>query len=792
MVVTDMSPTADRRERVRHELWSVVPAALLTLLMVWSVVQSVINANWADGTGVLISVVLPAIVVGVIFARLTWLPPWLAHLLSGALGLVWSIQRLGPLLGERLPTWRDQATELIIRVIMWSRVLANGGRGEDIILFVAALSLLTWILGYATAWMIFRRNWTWFAVFINAVTILVNYTFVLPKPTGLFFTFLGSALLLVVFENIVHKQRLWRDTEVEFPDFLSLRFVSAAALFCGAIVIFTGLLPNTISNVQVARAWKTMSRPLTEVRERWEDAFSTINAPPGTGGGGFATRGAVLGGPRSLSDTPVMYVETTDFDYWRAIASDKYTGRGWQNTTGEEARATLGQSSVEAARTPLEPGVTLPTSDIKERYPVTQTIELLQDRKDDFVVVGGQAESISLPTLIEHNFITSQGSAPEPNFTDTSIIISQLPLQAGGVYSVTALMSFADEQSLRNAGVEYPDWVRQRYLQLPDTITDRTRAKALEVVQAAGAENAYDITLAIQNYLRTFPYNQNIEMAPGNQDVVDYFLFDRREGYCDYYATSMVVMLRTLGVPARWVQGYAGGVYDSERQAYLVRENIAHSWPEVYFPGFGWQRFEPTPASYTSMPLRPATPSDEADQRAELGSRNEPIPSLEDGNSALPSDEDELRRRLLEEQRAASEAAFAQRQQQELVQRIALIIGLLALVSGGVGIFLWRRDRQLRALGPAAGAFARLEWLGNWAGLPHHPEVTAHEYGAELNRALPEQRLSVQRIVDAYVANRYHNRQPDDPDQLDVDLKQVRGPLIKRMLNRIGPPKRGK
>jgi hypothetical protein len=76
--------------------------------------------------------------------------------------------------------------------------------------------------------------------------------------------------------------------------------------------------------------------------------------------------------------------------------------------------------------------------------------------------------------------------------------------------------------------------------------------------------------------------------------VVDYFLFDLQQGYCDYYATAMVVMARSLGIPARLAVGYATGEYDPELEAYQVTRANAHSWAEVYFPEYGWIRFEPT------------------------------------------------------------------------------------------------------------------------------------------------------------------------------------------------------
>jgi len=107
--------------------------------------------------------------------------------------------------------------------------------------------------------------------------------------------------------------------------------------------------------------------------------------------------------------------------------------------------------------------------------------------------------------------------------------------------------------------------------------------------------NPYDKAKAIEAYLRTnYPYDLDVPAPPEGQDVADYFLFDLQKGYCDYYATTMVVLARASGLPARFVSGYAPGSYDAPNAEYVIRELDAHSWVEIYFPEIGWIEFEPT------------------------------------------------------------------------------------------------------------------------------------------------------------------------------------------------------
>ena len=159
-------------------------------------------------------------------------------------------------------------------------------------------------------------------------------------------------------------------------------------------------------------------------------------------------------------------------------------------------------------------------------------------------------------------------------------------------YKAESLVLNVSAQDLRKSPSVYPAWVRNQFLALPDSVPERVLALARDLT--ASEPTAYDRALAIQNYLREYPYTLDISAPPAGRDVTDYFLFDLKQGYCDYYATSMVVLARAAGLPARLVAGYANGSYNVERAQYVVTENYAHSWVEIYFANIGWVEFEPT------------------------------------------------------------------------------------------------------------------------------------------------------------------------------------------------------
>lgn len=162
-----------------------------------------------------------------------------------------------------------------------------------------------------------------------------------------------------------------------------------------------------------------------------------------------------------------------------------------------------------------------------------------------------------------------------------------------GIYSATSEISPPQDSELRAAIGEYPSAIAARYLQLPEI---DPRVAELASYIAAGMPSAFDKAAAIERHLKN-KYGYTLQLPDPRPDQLAYFLFDRRQGHCEYFATAMAVMLRTQGIPSRVVTGFRGGEYNSLTGDYIVRASDAHSWVEAYFPGQGWASFDPTPAS---------------------------------------------------------------------------------------------------------------------------------------------------------------------------------------------------
>jgi hypothetical protein len=160
------------------------------------------------------------------------------------------------------------------------------------------------------------------------------------------------------------------------------------------------------------------------------------------------------------------------------------------------------------------------------------------------------------------------------------------------LYEGQALVPVVPPEALRRASSDYPAEIRDAYLQLPPLDPGVPRL-AREITQRASTE--FDKSAAIELYLKTrFGYTLT-QPDPPPKDPLAYFLFRRRAGHCEYFATAMTVMVRSLGIPARYINGFLLGEYNDVADSYIVRGSDAHSWVEVYFPEYGWIPFDPTP-----------------------------------------------------------------------------------------------------------------------------------------------------------------------------------------------------
>ncbi|HEV2396325.1 MAG TPA: DUF3488 and transglutaminase-like domain-containing protein [Candidatus Sulfotelmatobacter sp.] len=166
-------------------------------------------------------------------------------------------------------------------------------------------------------------------------------------------------------------------------------------------------------------------------------------------------------------------------------------------------------------------------------------------------------------------------------------------------YEATSDIAKPSPAELRKAGRNYPQQITETYLELPE-LDPRIEQLAAEVTRSA--KNDFDRSSAIENYLHAhFTYTLQLPNTTVKDPIAN-FLFERKQGHCEYFASSMAVMLRTIGIPSRVITGFRSDEFNDISDSYVVRAKDAHAWVEAYFPGFGWQTFDPTPGGSVASP----------------------------------------------------------------------------------------------------------------------------------------------------------------------------------------------
>ncbi len=255
---------------------------------------------------------------------------------------------------------------------------------------------------------------------------------------------------------------------------------------------------------------------------------------------------------------------------WRGAALDYFTGTEWKRSVRDGRRAESIEENLFRLGT---------TRDVKRLVRQTFFIE-----PNDTPVLFAAPRLVALEGALPYVLVDAEGG-----------VQSRTRTQGRVTYRAYSDIETSSPDLLRDDKGVMPSHYA-RYLQLPATIDSRFAAFAFRIAEDAGAQSNYDSARAIESYLRS-NFSYSLDMQASGEDPLADFLFNLREGHCEYFATSMAVMLRTQGVPARVVTGFQSGEYNETADAYVVRGRDAHAWVEVYFSGANqWASFDPTPA----------------------------------------------------------------------------------------------------------------------------------------------------------------------------------------------------
>ncbi len=580
-------------------------------------------------------------------------------------------------------SWK-QLNSLGIRLWWWGQTVASGGTARDPIPFLLLAPFLAWACGCFASWQIYRHRSALIGLLPSGVAVATLSFFGGGLTTFYLLVYLFCTLWLVAACHLWSRHDHWQRAGIDYPGELGVELIFALSPALVLLLLLAAFFPVIHPRQVRDRFWELLDGPWSAVERVSEQLFGPIQRGGYAGGGpgGSLPRSHLLGEGPELDETVVMYVTTSDPPpplsdpaepensesdlpprYWRSTTYDTYTGQGWDNNPLQQRASPANQ--------PLDPN--LPPG-----------FELVQ--QFDLVISSGEIYAVNAPLLLDHA-VQSWWRAPQD--------LAQLTGSADR-YTVISRPPEPNIADLRNASPFVPPDIAGRYLALPETVPRRVEDLAQQVI--GDAEIRYDQARAIETYLRAYTYTLDLPDPPTDRDLVDYFLFEQQEGYCDYYASAMVIMARSVGIPARLASGFIQGTYNRDERRWMVAQKDGHTWVEIYFDGIGWVEFEPT----AGVPA--------LDRSGSGGSSRPSVPPL---------------------------PARMVRWWQPVPWALLALGGVLILAVVIV-VWIWRprQGRDPAATDLVFDRYTRLLHWGARVGRPFRDGQTAHEYGSSLGNAL--------------------------------------------------------
>jgi transglutaminase-like putative cysteine protease len=726
--------------------WEELVTLLIVLIAFFTVVQSIDNADWVVEMPSLYGIGFLGLITGLVLAH-TRIFGLLAHLIALAIGTVGVLYYSGSKLPGSVP---DRTLDIVDRLRVWADAIVTGGISNDNIPFVVLVVGSTYLAAYLASLSIFRWYNAWIGLIPAGLALLTNISYLPGQKSVSLLIFLFCAILLIARVNLLRNARQWRRERTRYPEFISLSVLNVTVWVAIGLLALSWLLPVGSGSGAFYSLWVTITSPVAGPAQDLGRVFSAIDSKKG---GTVHQFGATLPlqGEISLGGGEVMQVTASELGsgFLRAQSYDFYTAQGWKVGSGSQI-TTNSWPALRSLQSPAE---------VARQLRRHISLQVTTSRRSNVIVSAGQPMTVNVDTRVVFG--------PDPG--DVTSVRPARGLGDGDQYRVDSTVSNASANALKNASTAYPPWTAG-YLQLPSDLPARVKDKAREV--AGSAASAFDKATAIEAYLRTFDVDTKIEAAPPKRDSVDYFLFEARRGYFDYHASAMVVMLRSLGIPARLAAGYV--VHPSDKvpntTVYEVDEANSFAWPEVFFPGLGWIEFNPTPSE---PPL--VRSGVDADFPGGFDP-NEPFidDPFANPNAGAPVQPAEPTLQDLQIDEGSS-----------LVSRIitSVVLGLLLLTALAFGAFHYSWTHGLTGLPFAVQTWEKTLRLARWSNIRPLPQETPREVGDRLRQELPEVQ-DLDYLSESYIRSRYGGKEltPPEQERLESVWKQTRNNLFQRLL----------
>jgi hypothetical protein len=596
-----------------------LPVAVFVLFLVICLGNSTVAAQWVPGANGLTNLALVAALLMGVLALIRRIPWPVALIVGGVLALPAAYLAAYATLAKSHPGDPGDPLGLLGA---WAGRIASGDAANDTSFYVFLLCLLFWVVGGWLSWCSLRWRQPLLGLVPGAAAFATTVLNFPSDQNGYVVAFLVLTLGVLLWTSYVRqidsasrrRVRLSGDARWDFWE---------SGVVVMAVVIALGLIVPPLSTAD-----RTVDIENGSFRG-WAELQQRLNHPVAFGSGatagtstGFASLARLAGPIQKTSGVVFTYSIEGSYGgprYFRGFNLDATTsgagGPSWR------------YSELGAVNLSVEKDAAAPYAETYQQVAGGAfKMQMLKppDRATDVLFYPGTLLKVDRVTTV-HNFRGTQapGNLLPADRVDTLDRLS-VPGRNGGAgsYRATVDYSTATEDQLRAAGSDYPVWLDPyrnfagAYRPTPDTVpapiaavTYRSKATMQRIQDlarriTAGKDNPYDQAAAIEAYLRAnYQYTLTPTEPPAGADPLEYFLFTSKEGYCEYFASAMGDLLRSIGIPTRLVNGYGPGSYDEKLGRYVVKESDAHTWVETYVPGYGWIPFETTPdGTYFPIP----------------------------------------------------------------------------------------------------------------------------------------------------------------------------------------------
>ncbi|HSM39003.1 MAG TPA: transglutaminase-like domain-containing protein, partial [Candidatus Limnocylindrales bacterium] len=695
-------------------------ALALLFVMLLSLGWSIQRADWIPLLEFLIPVAFYAAVSGALLGltRLSVTAVLPISAIAGTAIVLWAVG------GEYYPDLGQIGRQLAMRseVIEWVRIIVDRGYGPQLVPYAIGLGGIMWVTAFIAAYTIYRHHRVLDAILLVGAALIANMSATFADLFFYLVLFMLAALLLWLRAALIGREEGWQRRRVNENAEVPAAVMRSGVLFIAGSIMLAWVLTSVAVAAPLTAVWNNLDGVWSDVRDRLDGVFGGLANPDARISGATFGPGFRISGSWQSSDQPVLTVASLRGYYLRTATYETYTGHGFVRGPVEERRVEGGDPifSSETPEQPLNP----------DAYEI-ETVHIQYQRGQAAIFTPGYPVRVLAPAVVlETGGLPVLGGLESPNTISSS-----------EAYYVTALISKATQAQLNSAGTNYPQVIVDNYLGT-DGVTDRTRLEARRIVDDAGAGTPFEMAQALARYLNSDTSFRYAVSAPlpdsADRDFVDFFLFDPngRIGYCEYYATTMAVLARTLGIPSRVAVGYTpgtrvdapGGRDAGDQSFYQVREENAHAWAEIYFPGYGWERFEST---MTIDPIvRP--------RGAPVGPVPGRSPGAIPGQSLSPDDFGNIS--SLPSTQPVPNGFRPGEQGPPIETRGVNLLLISAIVLAVIGVAAWRlrrSRRRLRFLAPGERQWFRLALAADRAGVAQRPNETIYEYAGWLEEQIP-------------------------------------------------------